>query len=55
MITKVSLGFAKLPDTELANFAQAVITAMNGNAGLSVATRQFARCAGSQEPIRSVS
>jgi hypothetical protein len=31
MATKVSLGFAKLPDTELDNFAQAVIDAMTGN------------------------
>lgn len=31
MSTKVSLGFAKLPDTELDNFAQAVIDAMTGN------------------------
>jgi hypothetical protein len=32
MATKVSLGFAKLADTELDNFAQAVINAMTGNA-----------------------
>src|SRR5437870_4922922 len=32
MATKVSLGFAKLADTELDNFAQAVIDAMTGNA-----------------------
>jgi fibronectin type III domain protein len=32
MILKVSLGFARLPDTELDNFAQAVITAITGNA-----------------------
>ena len=32
MATKVSLGFAKLPDTELDNFAQSVIDAMTGNA-----------------------
>jgi hypothetical protein len=32
MATKVSLGFAKLADTELYNFAQAVIDAMTGNA-----------------------
>jgi hypothetical protein len=31
MATKVSLGFAKLPDTALDNFAQAVIDAMTGN------------------------
>lgn len=31
MATKVSLGFAKLPDTELDNFAQAVIDAMTDN------------------------
>src|SRR5207302_144353 len=32
MATKVSLRFAKLADTELDNFAQAVIDAMTGNA-----------------------
>jgi hypothetical protein len=32
MATKVSLGFAKLADTELDNFAQGVIDAMTGNA-----------------------
>ncbi len=32
MAAKVSLGFAKLADTELDNFAQAVIDAMTGNA-----------------------
>lgn len=32
MIAKVSLGFAKLADSELDNFAQAVIDAMSGNA-----------------------
>ena len=32
MATKVSLGFAKLADTELDNLAQAVIDAMTGNA-----------------------
>lgn len=32
MATKVSLGFGKLPDTELDNFALAVIDAMTGNA-----------------------
>jgi len=32
MASKVSLGFAKLPDTELDNFAQAVIAQMTGNA-----------------------
>jgi hypothetical protein len=32
MATKVSLGFAKLPDTELDNFAQGVIDALTGNA-----------------------
>ena len=32
MIVKVSLGFASIPDTELDNFAQAVIDAMTGNA-----------------------
>jgi len=32
MATKVSLGFAKLADTELDNFAQTVINAMTGNA-----------------------
>lgn len=31
MATKVSLGFAKLSDTELDNFAQGVIDAMTGN------------------------
>jgi len=31
MSTKVSLGFAKLSDTELDNFAQAVIDSMTGN------------------------
>src|ERR1051325_9805982 len=31
MATKVSLGFARLPDTELDNFAQAVIDAMTAN------------------------
>ena len=31
MATKVSLGFGKLPDMELDNFAQAVIDAMTGN------------------------
>src|SRR2546430_13080213 len=32
MATKVSLAFAKIPDTELDNFAQGVITGMTGNA-----------------------
>jgi hypothetical protein len=32
MSTKISLGFAKLSDTELDNFAQAVIDSMTGNA-----------------------
>jgi len=32
MATKVSLGFGKLPDTELDNFAQTIIDAMTGNA-----------------------
>lgn len=32
MATKVSLGFAKLPDTELDNFAQGVRDALTGNA-----------------------
>src|SRR5438067_13031037 len=32
MATKVSLGFAKLPDTESDNFAQGVIDALTGNA-----------------------
>jgi hypothetical protein len=32
MATKVSLGFAKLSDTELDNFAQSVIDALTGNA-----------------------
>ena len=32
MIIKVSLGFARLPDTELDNFAQAVIDAMTKGA-----------------------
>ena len=32
MILKVSLGFARLPDGELDNFAQGVISAMTGNA-----------------------
>lgn len=32
MATKVSLGFAKLPDTELDNFVQRVIDRMTGNA-----------------------
>jgi hypothetical protein len=32
MATKVSLGFGKLPDTELDNFAQAIIDALTGNA-----------------------
>jgi hypothetical protein len=31
MATKVSLGFAKLPDTELDNFAQTIIDTMTGN------------------------
>jgi hypothetical protein len=30
--TKVSLGFGRLPDTELDNFAQGVIDALTGNA-----------------------
>lgn len=33
MILKVSLGFARLPDVELDNFAQGVVAAMTGNAG----------------------
>ena len=32
MILKVSLGFARLSDTELDNFTQAVIDQMTGNA-----------------------
>lgn len=32
MITKVSLGFAKLPDFHIDNFAQGVIDSMTGNA-----------------------
>ena len=32
MIMKVSLGFARLPDAELDNFAQSIIDAMTGNA-----------------------
>jgi len=32
MIIKVSLGFARLPDAELDNFAQSIIDAMTGNA-----------------------
>jgi hypothetical protein len=32
MATKVSLGFTRLPDTELDNFAQSVIDRMTGNA-----------------------
>jgi hypothetical protein len=31
---KVSLGFGRLPDTELDNFAQGVIDALTGNAAL---------------------
>jgi hypothetical protein len=31
MATKVSLGFARLPDTELDNFAQTIIDTMTGN------------------------
>ena len=31
MTTKVSLGFARLPDTELDNFAQGIIDRMTGN------------------------
>src|SRR2546421_5771157 len=32
MILRVSLGFARLPDAELDNFAQGVIAGMTGNA-----------------------
>ena len=32
MAAKVSLGFAKLSDTELDNFAQSVIDSLTGNA-----------------------
>jgi hypothetical protein len=36
--TKVSLGFGRLPDTELDNFAQGVIDALTGNAAFPTPT-----------------
>jgi hypothetical protein len=48
MVLRVSLAFAKLPDTELENFAQGVTTAMTGNAAyptppITMANLQTAR------------
>jgi hypothetical protein len=48
MATRISLGFGRLPDTELDNFAQGVINALTGNAAypsppVTLATLQAAK------------